>query len=516
MVYIVSKSGKPLMPTERYGHIRKLLKSGKAVPICNNPFTVKLKYDTDDITQDLTLGIDVGRENIGLCVSNENGEAVFLANVQTNNKQVTKNMKERAEHRSARRRYRRQRKQRRAFRSNTTIQNGNNNILRHKKECKSVDISYPRMEEAIMHKVIKGKEAKFSNRHREEGWITPSARNLVQIHINLVKKLQGFLPITYVIIEHNVFDFQKLENINIKNWQYQKGVLYGFKDYKDYIDKQQGGVCLLCGKCHIKNYHHIILRSKNGSDTVANIAGLCDECHDSVHKDETYVLDLQSKKTGIRKKHEISLLNSCIHLIIEEINAMLPTTCCSGYETSTTRNRLHLTKDHSLDAYCISLYNKPTITTVSIKSKTYNIKHFKKKSNNIISKLNIRQYFYNGELVATNRHKATEQKSPSLEEYMFQYAETHSQLECDRHFHQLEIKPAKRTYTFHKHNVVPKLKCGDVVKYYKKNKINGKVKRFVFLAQGINQSEEKVEYNNTKNAKMKFCTILQSNSLEFI
>ena len=26
MVYVVSKSGKPLMPTERYGHVRKLLK----------------------------------------------------------------------------------------------------------------------------------------------------------------------------------------------------------------------------------------------------------------------------------------------------------------------------------------------------------------------------------------------------------------------------------------------------------------------------------------------------------
>ena len=92
MVYIVSKKGKPLMPTNRYKHVRELLSSGKAVPICNNPFTIKLKYDTDNITQPLTLGIDVGRENIGLCVSDENGEAVFLANVQTNNKQVTKNM----------------------------------------------------------------------------------------------------------------------------------------------------------------------------------------------------------------------------------------------------------------------------------------------------------------------------------------------------------------------------------------------------------------------------------------
>lgn len=516
MVYIISKSGKPLMPTERYGHIRKLLKSGKAVPICNNPFTVKLKYDTDEITQDLTLGIDVGRENIGLCVSNEQGEGIFLCNVKTSNKQVTKNMRKRAEHRRARRRHHRQRKQRKAFKSNTIIQNGNDNILRHKKECKSIDISYAGMEECITHKVIKGKEAKFNNRKRPKGWITPSARNLIQIHINLVKRILTFLPITNVVIEHNVFDFQKMENVNIRNWEYQKGVLYGFADYKDYIYKQQNGICLLCGKNHIKAYHHIVPQSKNGSNTVLNIAGLCDECHDVVHKDESYTAELQSLKSGIGKKHEISLLNSCIHLIIDEMNNILPVVCCSGYETKQIREKLQLEKDHSLDAYCISLYKNTAVNTAVIKSKLYNIKHFKKKSNNVISKLNTRQYFYNGELVANNRHKATEQKSPSLEEYMSKYAETHSPKECDRHFHQLEICPAKRTYTFHKHNVVPKFKCGDIVKYYKKNKINGKIKSFVFLTQGIKQSEEKVEYNDTKSVKMKFCNLLQSNSLEFI
>ena len=77
MVYVISKSGKPLMPTERYSHVRKLLKNKLAVPICNNPFTIKLKYDTSGVVQSLTLGIDVGRENIGLGVSDEKGNCLF-------------------------------------------------------------------------------------------------------------------------------------------------------------------------------------------------------------------------------------------------------------------------------------------------------------------------------------------------------------------------------------------------------------------------------------------------------
>ena len=121
MIYIVSKKGIPLMPTTRYGHVRKLLKQNKAVVINNNPFTVRLKYETSNITQPLTIGIDSGRENIGLSVSDEKGTNLFNANIITNNKQIKKNMQERAEHRSARRRHRRIRKQRKSIRNNVTL-----------------------------------------------------------------------------------------------------------------------------------------------------------------------------------------------------------------------------------------------------------------------------------------------------------------------------------------------------------------------------------------------------------
>ena len=69
-VYVLSRKGRPLMPTTRLGKVRKLLKSGKAVPVCNEPFTIRLKYDTEDIVQDLYFGQDTGRENSGVAVSN--------------------------------------------------------------------------------------------------------------------------------------------------------------------------------------------------------------------------------------------------------------------------------------------------------------------------------------------------------------------------------------------------------------------------------------------------------------
>ena len=95
-VYIVDKHCKPLMPTTRFGHVRKLLKEKKAVPICNSPFTIKLKYDVPGYTQPVYEGIDTGRENIGDAASLENGENVFLADVRTNNKSIKKKMQDRA------------------------------------------------------------------------------------------------------------------------------------------------------------------------------------------------------------------------------------------------------------------------------------------------------------------------------------------------------------------------------------------------------------------------------------
>jgi hypothetical protein len=92
---------------------------------------------------------------------------------------------------------------------------------------------------------------------------------------------------------------------------------------------------------------------------------------------------------------------------------------------------------------------------------------------------------------------------------------THTQKEWNKHFHELVIKPAKRAYTYRKKGIVPRFKCGDIIKYEKHNKIKGNTKQKIFVATGIDYSEEKI-INGTKNSKMKFCQSLQRHSLEFI
>ncbi len=43
-VYVVSKSGKPLMPTKRLGKVRRLLKEGKVKVFRYEPFTIQLLH----------------------------------------------------------------------------------------------------------------------------------------------------------------------------------------------------------------------------------------------------------------------------------------------------------------------------------------------------------------------------------------------------------------------------------------------------------------------------------------
>lgn len=521
-VYVVDKHGKPLMPTKRFGKVRHLLNNSKAVVINTKPFTIRLKYESTHYTQPVYEGIDTGRENIGDAASLENGKNVFLSNVRTNNKSIKKNMQDRAAFRRERRRHHRQRKQRKAIHDGTAIKKGDNDTVRTKHNCKSVTISYPTAEKPVTHKIIRGKEGKFANRKRPEGWITPSAKQVVQITMNEIRQTAKILPITHISLERVAFDFQKLENQSIRCWQYGKGPLFGFKSYKDYIWAEQDGRCACCGK-PITQYHHIIHRADGGIDNVKNIIGLCDKCHHEVHDSANAEERLKELKAGMEQKYYVGLLNSVIPVLIEEVSAYcekrgISFTVIDGKTTAKTREKYSLTKDHCIDAYAISLADRNDITDTEICNTIYQKRRFKKKSNNMIAARSQRVYKVDSKIVAYNRYKAENQKADSLKEYMAKYAETHTVKECRQHMHKIEIVPAKRTYTYHKNGVVTPAHPGDIIRYKKRNKIRGNTKRMTFVATSVKMcGEGHILYSDgNKSCKIKFCRPIRSGCVQCI
>ena len=253
-VYVLNKDGKPLMPTTRCGHVRRLLKEQKAQVVTSKPFTIQLLYETDDVVQPLYLGIDPGRTNIGVAVVKIDGTAVFTALLETRNKEIPKLMQGRKKARRARRTNgRRCRRQRRAKANGTiskkcvkqtTAQNGS--VSKRAKKIGVIKRHLPGCEKEVLCIGIKNKEAKFSNRTRPEGWLTPTANQLLQTHINLVKKIQKFLPISDVVLEINKFAFMRLDNPNVQKWQYQQGPLYQKASLEEAVSEMQEHHCLFC------------------------------------------------------------------------------------------------------------------------------------------------------------------------------------------------------------------------------------------------------------------------------
>ena len=89
MVYVTNRQGKELMPTDRHGKVRRLLKSDLAHVVRRIPFTIQLDYDTTEITQPITLGIDSGSKFIGVCATT-NKKELYAANVELRNDIVDK------------------------------------------------------------------------------------------------------------------------------------------------------------------------------------------------------------------------------------------------------------------------------------------------------------------------------------------------------------------------------------------------------------------------------------------
>ena len=101
MVYIQSKNGTPLMPTEDHARVRCLLKAAKAKVVKFVPFTIRLLGASHCYRQDVTAGIDAGSKHVGISASTEKQE-LFAAELRPRN-DVVKLMSDRREFRRSRR-----------------------------------------------------------------------------------------------------------------------------------------------------------------------------------------------------------------------------------------------------------------------------------------------------------------------------------------------------------------------------------------------------------------------------
>lgn len=304
-VYVVNQNGKPLMPTKRFGKVRRLLRDGMAKVIRKNPFTIQLMYKTGDIVQEIFLGVDSGSKTVGLSATTKN-QVLFEAEVELRNDIVDKL--------STRREARRERRNRKT----------------------------------------RYRSARFNNRRKNKKWLAPSVQHKILTHLSVIEKIYGILPITKLVVESASFDIQKIKNPDIQSEEYQQGEQLGFWNVREYVLFRDGHVCQCCNgksKDKILNVHHIESR-KVGGNAPNNLITLCETCHRGFH-DGTVKLPSKIKRS--MSFRDAAFMGIMRWRLYEELKQKYDNVSMTfGYITKHSRISNNLPKEHYIDARCIS------------------------------------------------------------------------------------------------------------------------------------------------------------------
>ena len=310
-VYVISKDGQPLMPTTRFGKVRRLLKNKKAKVVSRCPFTIKLLYEPESlIVQEVVLGQDTGSKHVGTaCIANN--KVLYQSEVT-----LRDDIKKKMDGRRASRRNRRYRK------------------TRYRK---------PR----------------FLNRANstKKDRLPPSVKSKVQSHIDEIEFCKKILPVSKIVLEVSQFDTHLMKNPSlifekVKHWGYQKGFDYEYSSRREAVLHRDNYTCQYCGKKHARlEVHHIIFRSLGGSDDERNLITLCEKCHKAVH-DGLLVLTKKPKKLNLKHATQMSIIRSQLLKIYPDAIETF------GFVTKENRNNLNLQKEHFIDACVIASAGK--------------------------------------------------------------------------------------------------------------------------------------------------------------
>lgn len=330
---------------------RLLLKEEKAKIIDYKPFTIQLLQATGETMQEVHLGIDTGAKHIGIAATSENkvlakGEIELRDNIH-------KNMEVRA-------RCRRDRRNR-----NTRY-----------------------------------RQARFLNRKRIEGWLPPTVQSKLDATFKWIDKFESLLPNPILHIEVGKFDVQKMMNPNITNEEYQNGQCAGYYDVRYFVFARDNYTCQVCKKKNqILHTHHLLYKSRGGTDRADNLITVCSNCHTTEnHKEGGILYDWMIKQKKVKQYKEATFMN----IVRKRTFSKYPNAIITyGSETSPYRKELGLEKTHYNDAIAISKIENIKENP----SEWFYIKQFRKKKRSLHESIPVRGRRKNKNINAERRNK---------------------------------------------------------------------------------------------------------------
>ena len=317
MVYVLSKNGTPIMPTNNHAKVRLLLKYGKAKVVKRTPFTILLLTSSKTYRQNITLGVDAGSKHVGMSATTEKKE-LFSAELNPRN-DVVELLSTRRELRCSRR----------------------NRKTHYRK-------------------------ARFNNRvhSKHKGWLAPSVEVKIWNHIQGINLVNKILPLTTIRVETAEFDLQRLRAVEEGrplpiDKDYQLGEQYNHYNTRQYVLHRDGYRCVCCGakatkKKEVKFHVHHLETRKTGGNAPSNLITLCETCHKLYH---TGKLELPVGKRRIKSMRDATFMGIMRKTLIERLRNMFPNIEVKetmGYITKYWRERINIAKSHINDSFVIA------------------------------------------------------------------------------------------------------------------------------------------------------------------
>lgn len=331
-VAVISKTGERLMPTSEY-RVRKLLKSGKAIKYSYHPFTIQLTERKTGNIQPIELCMDTGYIHIGISVKSEKHE--YLT------EQIDTLTDERSRH-NARRMYRSQRRNRKRYR-----------------------------------------QPRFNNRKKDKGWIAPSLEHKKNIHVQAISRINNVMPLTDITMEMGNFDTQVLKAKEEgrplpQGVDYQHGERYSIATLREAVFARDGYKCQCCGRTikdgAILHVHHIKYRSQGGTNSISNLATVCDKCH--TPKNHKPGGKLYGWKPKLPSFKGATFMTTIRWQLYNEAKALFPDIdihITYGAATKERRRELNIDKSHINDAFVMGQFHpRHRIKAVLYKKKRRN------------------------------------------------------------------------------------------------------------------------------------------------
>ena len=278
--------GESLMPCSQR-KARLLLKEGKAKIIGYKPFTIQLLQATGETTQEVHLGVDTGAKYIGIAATS--GNKVLVKGEIELRDDIHKNMMVRHQARRDRR----------------------NRNTRYRK-------------------------ARFLNRKRREGWLPPTVQSKLNATFMWIDRFYSLLPNPILHIEVGKFDIHKMINPDVVKDGYENGQCAGYYDVRYFVFARDNYTCQVCKKRNkILRTHHIIFKSKGGTDRADNLITVCTDCHTSEnHQEGKIFYDWMKNHKKVKKYKDATVMNIVRRRAIENYPDAMIT---YGSETSPYR-----------------------------------------------------------------------------------------------------------------------------------------------------------------------------------